>query len=263
MHEFIKDMNEITPMPKGLGYDLEKGRIYRLKSEKMMFTKKNFLVEDGFINLPDKIYYSEKEKLLVQRILKYHKETNKNTTGVLFHGAQGCGKTLLAKVIANNSDLPVIIVDPSFNTSDLMDFFSKFTTEVIIIFDELDKHCGDKGRWDTTNLLEFLDGVQDTSKKLVIFTCNSDDVVNKFLKDRCSRIRYYKKFNVLEYDMIYNIVSDLYNKKDNVDNIVKFIVDFIEVPSYDNITSICKELNDWPDYEIEDLVEDLNLKLKE
>lgn len=260
--QFIKDKDEIVPMPKGLEYDLINGKIYRLKSLKSMFSRKDVLIEDGEISVPNKVYYSKDEELIVKRVLRYHKETDKNTTGVMFYGKQGCGKTLLSKIIAKESGLPVIVVDPSFSTSNLMSFFTKFNTEVVILFDELDKHCGDKACWETENMLEFLDGIQETGKKLVIFTCNSDKVVNEFMKDRCGRIRYYKKFDTLSHNMIVDIVKDNITDKDKINNVVNFIETRLKVPSYDNVTAICKEVNDWPDYDIADLVEDLNVELR-
>lgn len=262
MSEFIKDRDNIVPMPKGMAYDLIKGKIYRLKTVRSMFTNTNMLVEDGTINIPEKVYYTDKDELLVNRILQYHKNSDKSTTGVLFHGVQGCGKTLLAKVLAKQCDLPVIVVDPSFRTKELMGFFTKFTTEVVILFDELDKHCGKDDNWDTKDLLEFLDGVQETGKKLVIFTCNEDKVLNEFLQNRCGRIRYYKKFTTLDHTMITKIVSDILKDKDKIEETVLFIESSIKMPSYDNITSICKELNDWPDYNISTLIEDLNIQTK-
>ena len=260
--QFIKDKDQIVPMPKGLAYDLIGGKIYRLKSTKSMFSRTDMLIEDGELSIPNKVYYSKDEELIVKRVLRYHKETDKNTTGVMFYGKQGCGKTLLSKIIAKESGLPIIVVDPSFPTSNLMNFFTRFNTEVVVLFDELDKHCGNKDYWDTEDMLEFLDGVQETGKKLVIFTCNSDKVVNEFMKDRCGRIRYYKQFDTLSHNMIVDIVKDNIDDKDKVDDVVNFIENKLNIPSYDNVTAICKEVNDWPDYSVEELVKDLNVELK-
>ena len=260
--EFIKDKDQIIPMPKGLAYDLIGGKVYRLKSIKSMFSRTDMLIEDGELSVPNKVYYSKDEELIVKRVIRYHKETKKNTTGVMFYGKQGCGKTLLSKIIAKESGLPIIVVDPSFSTSNLMNFFTRFNTEVVVLFDELDKHCSKEDYWDTKDMLEFLDGVQETGKKLVIFTCNSDKVVNDFMKDRCGRIRYYKQFDTLSHDMIVDIVKDNINDKDKVDNVVNFIENKLKIPSYDNVTAICKEVNDWPDYSVEELIKDLNVELK-
>lgn len=260
--QFIKDKDQIVPMPKGLAYDLIGGKIYRLKSTKSMFSRTDMLIEDGELSIPNKVYYSKDEELIVKRVLHYHKETEKNTTGVMFYGKQGCGKTLLSKIIAKESGLPIIVVDPSFPTKNLMNFFTRFNTEVVVLFDELDKHCSKDDYWDTEDMLEFLDGVQETGKKLVIFTCNSDKVVNEFMKDRCGRIRYYKQFDTLSHNMIVDIVKDNISDKDKVNDVVNFIENKLNIPSYDNVTAICKEVNDWPDYSVEELIKDLNVELK-
>lgn len=260
--QFIKDKDQIVPMPKGLAYDLIGGKIYRLKSTKSMFSRTDMLIEDGELSIPNKVYYSKDEELIVKRVLRYHKETEKNTTGVMFYGKQGCGKTLLSKIIAKESGLPIIVVDPSFPTSNLMNFFTRFNTEVVVLFDELDKHCSKDDYWDTEDMLEFLDGVQETGKKLVIFTCNSDKVVNEFMKDRCGRIRYYKQFDTLSHNMIVDIIKDNIDDKDKVNDVVNFIENKLNIPSYDNVTAICKEVNDWPDYSVEELIKDLNVELK-
>lgn len=260
--QFIKDKDQIVPMPKGLAYDLIGGKIYRLKSTKSMFSRTDMLIEDGELSIPNKVYYSKDEELIVKRVLRYHKETEKNTTGVMFYGKQGCGKTLLSKIIAKESGLPIIVVDPSFHTSDLMNFFTRFNTEVVVLFDELDKHCSKEDNWDTEDMLEFLDGIQETGKKLVIFTCNSDKVVNEFMKDRCGRIRYYKQFDTLSHNMIVDIVKDNIDDKDKVNDVVNFVENKLKIPSYDNVTAICKEVNDWPNYSIEKLIKDLNVELK-
>lgn len=106
----------------------------------------------------------------------------------MLSGIKGTGKTVMAKVIAKNSNLPIIVVDEDYPTGRINDFFRKFETPVTIIFDEVDKH------WDTEDLLGWLDGVQTNAKKLVLFTCNNEDRVNDYLKDRCSRVRYIRHF---------------------------------------------------------------------
>ena len=262
MNEFLKDGNAIVPKPQGLDYDLEAGRIYRLKTKRSFMSKSTVLEMDGNIKLPKKIYKSKSEDLFIKRAIKYHNETDGNTTGVMLYGTQGCGKTLFSKELAKESNLPIIIVDPTFNTGDLMEFFTKFTTPVVILFDELDKHCGENERWNTKDMLEFLDGVQETCKKLVIFTCNDDNIVNKFLKNRCGRIRYYKKFDALTSEQIKDIVKSTLHDVNKVDNVTLAIEENVKIPSYDNVLSICKEVNDWPSYNVKELLIDLNVDLK-
>lgn len=51
----------------------------------------------------------------------------------MLSGVKGTGKTVMAKVIAKNSKLPVIVVDEDFPTSQINNFFRKFTTPVAVI----------------------------------------------------------------------------------------------------------------------------------
>lgn len=264
MSEFVKSGNIIVPKPEGLDFDLKNGQIYRLKTERSFYGKKTFLEQDGTIEIPENIYKSKDEKFFIERSIKYYNESGANTTGLMLYGEQGCGKTMFAKVIAKEMNLPIIIIDPTFPTRDLIDFFTKFKTPVTILFDELDKHCDpNEDNWDTKQMLEFLDGVQTTCKKLVIFTCNKDEIVNEFLKNRCGRIRYYKHFTKLSKDSIQDIVNtELKDCKDKIDETVEAIMTLVDLPSYDNVISICKEVKDWPDYVVADLLTDLNVKLK-
>ena len=262
MSEFLTDGKSVVPKPLGLDYDLEAGRIYRLKTKRSFMSKVTTLEMDGNIKLPEKIHKSESEDLFIKRALKYHNETTNNTTGVMLYGKQGCGKTLFSKELAKESNLPIIIVDPTFDTRELLDFFTKFTTPVAILFDELDKHCGKDDYWETKEFLEFLDGVQETCKKLVIFTCNNDDIVNDFLKNRCGRIRYYKYFGALTSKQIKDVVTVTLNDVDKVEHVSTVIENEVKLPSYDNVLSICKEINDWPSYDIKDLLKDLNVDIK-
>lgn len=258
MSEFLKNGDNIVPKPKGNDYDLENGVIYRLKQVRGFMSVTTVLIKDGHVDLPNRVYIEEDNNFLINRIIKDFNTTKRNTTGVLFHGETGCGKTFLSKLLAKNINLPIIIVDPSFDTRKLIEFFTSFNKEVIILFDELDKHCNKNDNWDTLDLLEFLDGNQNTCKKLVVFTCNDDNVVNKFLKNRCGRIKYYKKFDVLSKEVIHKILSD-YIEQEKVNEVEDYILNNVKLPSYDNIVSICEELRNWKEYPIKNLLKDLNI----
>lgn len=44
-------------------------------------------------------------------------------------------------------------------------------------------------------MLDFLDGVEKTAQKLVIMTCNDLSQVSQYMQDRCSRIRYLRRYS--------------------------------------------------------------------
>ena len=152
MSEFIKAGNKILNKPNGFDYDLINGKVYNLKYER--YGVGSYFEEDGSLNLPKKVYTTKDDDIFIKRVNTYFEKTSKLSTGVMLSGVKGTGKTVMAKVIAKNSKLPVIVVDEDFPTSQINDFFRKFSTPVAVIFDEVDKH------WDTEDLLGWLDGVQ-------------------------------------------------------------------------------------------------------
>lgn len=172
----------------------------------------------------------------------------------MLSGVKGTGKTVMAKVIAKNSNLPVIVVDEDFPTSQINDFFRKFTTPVAVIFDEVDKH------WDTEDLLGWLDGVQTNAKKLVLFTCNNEDRVNEYLKDRCSRVRYTRHFEANDNArFLKEILKDKGIAEDEIESTYTFIVNNFNLLSIDNILSFIDEKLMFPGLSNEHLLKDMNI----
>lgn len=232
MSEFIKVGSKIVSKPAGLDYDLIDGKVYNLKYDR--YSVGAFFEEDGTLNLPSKVYATEDDEIFIKRVNTYFNNTTKLSTGVMLSGIKGTGKTVMAKVIAQNSNLPIIVVDEEFPTSQINDFFRKFTQPVAVIFDEVDKH------WDTENLLGWLDGVQTNAKKLVLFTCNNEGAINGYLKDRCSRIRYRRHF---EANDNVRFLKEILKDKGitNIEETYNFMVTNFALMSIDNILSFIDE----------------------
>lgn len=232
MSEFIKVGSKIVSKPAGLDYDLIGGKVYNLKYDR--YSVGAFFEEDGTLNLPSKVYATEDDEIFIKRVNTYFNNTTKLSTGVMLSGIKGTGKTVMAKVIAQNSNLPIIVVDEEFPTSQINDFFRKFTQPVAVIFDEVDKH------WDTENLLGWLDGVQTNAKKLVLFTCNNEGAINGYLKDRCSRIRYRRHF---EANDNVRFLKEILKDKGitNIEETYNFMVTNFALMSIDNILSFIDE----------------------
>ena len=138
MSEFLKSGNRVVAKPSGLDYKLETNKLYYLKYDSWEGT--TYLeINNGDLKLPETLIYSDSENNFVTKILSYFKRTNKQTTGVLLNGLKGSGKTVMAKLIARNSNLPIIIVSSDCPTRHVSTFFSKFKdTETCVIFDEID-----------------------------------------------------------------------------------------------------------------------------
>ena len=248
--EFIKVGKKIVNKPEGLDYELINNKVYNLKYDR--YEGYSFFEEDGSLNLPSKLYFTKDDENFINRVVTYHKKTTKQTTGVMLEGIKGTGKTIIAKTIAQRSGLPIIVVDTNYPTSRLNDFFTKFKTNVAIIFDEVDKN------WDTEDLLTWLDGVQCTAKKLALFTCNDVHKTNEFLQDRCSRIRYSRHFEANDNA---RFLKDMIKDKgiEDIDGTYEFIVNNFELLSIDNINSFLDEKILFPEFENDDLLRDMNI----
>ena len=159
---FIKNGTKIMPFPKGLEYSLIPGKIYNLVWND--WAREGWFEEDGTITMPEKIYQTESDKFFIKRILTYFDKMDKLNLGVLLTGLKGSGKSLTAKLLSKKSNLPIIVVSPTYPANELTEMFTNFNTPCCILFDECDKNK----RWNSNDMLGFLDGLQDTAKKLVI-----------------------------------------------------------------------------------------------
>lgn len=255
MSEFIKVGEKIVNKPTGLDYDLINGKVYNLKWDRYNGT--SYFEEDGLLSLPAKVYTTKSDDVFIKRVNTYFQKTSKLSTGVMLSGIKGTGKTVMVKVIAKNSNLPIIVVDEDYPTGRINDFFRKFETPVTIIFDEVDKH------WDTENLLGWLDSVQTNAKKLVLFTCNNEDRVNDYLKDRCSRVRYIRHFEANDNArFLREILRDKGIAEDNIENTYTFIVNNFGLLSIDNILSFIDEKLLFPELSNEEIFNDMNISSK-
>ncbi len=221
MAEFIKIGNEITVKPKLEGISYELINNKVYDLEYDRMQGRSYLKENGDLNMPKKLYELEEDNKFIKRVLNYfNSENSGKTTGILLAGTKGTGKTMLSKRIALESNLPIIIKD----------------------------------------LLGFLDGVEATSKKLVLMTCNKTDEIDDNFFDRCSRVRYFK-----EYEANSNSVFVRYMAEDkgvkNIDEVVNFIVEHMEVKSFDNISAFLDEVVLFEDIPLDKLAKDMNLSL--
>lgn len=255
MSEFIKVGEKIVNKPTGLDYDLINGKVYNLKWDRYNGT--SYFEEDGLLSLPAKVYTTKSDNVFIKRVNTYFQKTSKLSTGVMLSGIKGTGKTVMAKVIAKNSNLPIIVVDEDYPTGRINDFFRKFETPVTIIFDEVDKH------WDTEDLLGWLDGVQTNAKKLVLFTCNNEDRVNDYLKDRCSRVRYVRHFEANDNArFLREILRDKGITEDKIEDTYTFIVNNFGLLSIDNILSFIDEKLLFSELSNEEIFNDMNISSK-
>lgn len=216
----------------------------------------NFDVKRGFylehvsnsFKLPSKIY--DNEKLLIDRVKKTFNGFNQNF-GILLKGTKGTGKTITAKQICNDLNLPVILINQHFG--DISGFIHSIEQDVIIMFDEFEKtynlHGYDEdidnpndGKPGIGSLLTLMDGVFTTSyKRLFVLTTNKEWLPDAMMS-RPSRIRYVKTFGDLSHEAILQILNDIIKDK----SLIKDVLDYckhLEIITVDIIKSIADEVN--------------------
>lgn len=259
MANFIKNGNNIIPFPKGLEYELEPGKVYDLLIKTVWGERVTKFVLNGEMNLPPTVYQTKKDKMFIDRVLKNFNSSDKNTAGVLLTGDKGTGKSVTAKILAEKAQLPIIVINPDMEEKYLEEFFKEFDQPVCVLFDEVDKN------FDTRKMLTFLDGMHKTAKKLVIMTANDEDNLSSYIKNRCSRIRYYRHYSMLEDAKEY--AELICNEKgiDNKEEVVNFIVKNIKYPSIDNISSFIDEViftKEWK-LSLKEVLEFMNINIGE
>lgn len=261
MKNFIKIGDNIyfKPSTNGLNYELEAGKIYNIKYDR--YTGDILFQIVSTFNLPSKIYNTEKDNIFINKILKKYENTDSGVLGVMLSGLKGSGKTVTMKQIAIKSNLPIILLDKEFPEFKFKFLFQNMIDiEACFVFDELDKK---DSKSNMSDLLQVLDGMNTVGKKLMLFACNDEKNVSEYLIDRCSRVRYWKRFNKMEKDMIKQIVTDKLNKdEDIIDEVSNFIYDNFDCISFDNILSFVDEIITFPNENLKELFDDMNLTKK-
>lgn len=253
-NEFINLNGHIVPKPEGIDCTLEAGVVYSLMYDRAAGDL--YIEQSKDFEFPKTYYQTPTDKKFAKRVLDTYKKTTKLTTGVLLSGLKGSGKTLMSKWIAKESNLPIIVVDASVSSDEVEGFFSKISTDVCVIFDEIDKY------WTTRYLLGFLDGVKPSCKKLVLCTCNNEDDINEYLNDRCSRIRYKKTFTSLNKETIVGIINDVINDKAKALAAAEYCMSTMNVVSYDNVIIFAEELKNNSKDSFDDVMSFLNISKK-
>lgn len=242
----------------GLECDLTPGMVYNINVDN--YTEEISLEESGGLSLPSKVYCTQRDERFIDKVINSYNLSENGFTGVMLAGVKGSGKTVMAKVIANKSGLPIINIGKNIRPYTLKNLVDKLgDTSVCFLFDELDKVLAD---YDDSVLLQVLDGSDTKGKHMILFTCNNDDDISEYLIDRCSRIRYWREFDEMSPSLIMEVLNDKLNDKKEVKSLTDFIKDNFEVCSFDNISSFIKEANDYPTTTFEELFEDMNLSSK-
>lgn len=191
-------------------------------TDKFEFGHKVYGLENDFINYT----------------LKSFEAAEKNM-GILLNGLKGCGKTVTAKVLANRTGLPVILVDES--TLNHLGFFEDIQQPLCFMFDEFEKIINHKDPSAIAPLLSFVDGTATATKHMMLFTSN-DTQISEYFIDRPGRIRYIKNYGSLTPQVVKEILDDKLVHKEFEAEILEWVA-FFKFLTIDILMSIINEVN--------------------
>lgn len=122
-----------------------------------------------------KIYGMESK--LIEHVMRTFENTTSNL-GMLFNGIKGTGKTITAKIIANRTNLPVILINAPY--PGLAEFIAKIACPCVLFFDEFEKNF-DTNRKEDVDLLSIMDGVFNSPHRRVFILTTNKLYVNENL----------------------------------------------------------------------------------
>ena len=189
--------------------------------------------------LPPK-FYGELPKTC-ERIISTYADRLKNQgkpTGVLLRGEKGGGKTLLAKKVANDLGLPVILVNHSFHDDDFKAVISNLGPSVII-FDEFEKVYDDKSAQNA--ILTLLDGVY-ASQCLFFVIVNDEYKLTDALLNRPGRLFYSLEYKGLTNQFITDYCEDKLKNKNHITSVLTVVAFFVNF-NFDMLQGLVEEMN--------------------
>ena len=210
-------------------------RIYNMKFDP---DRREIFLEDyaDKFNFDFKIYGMESK--LIEHIIKTYHNTTSNL-GMLFNGVKGTGKTVTAKIIANMTELPVILVNNPYPGLD--SFIANISCPCVLFFDEFEKTF-DRREGEDIKLLSIMDGVFNSPYRRVFILTTNELSINENFIGRPSRIRYRKSFGNLQPEVVIEYLNDNLNDKSKVKEIIEFI-DTLEISTIDILKCIVEEVN--------------------
>lgn len=207
------------------------------------------------------------ERKFIDKVLKAYKKT-KGNFGVLMNGIKGTGKTITAKILANELGLPVLIVSQNF--PGLNDFLADIHQDIVVMIDEYEKafdgsvtedDYGFEQKEGSSSLLTIMDGVyKNNHRKMFLLTTNKM-WINENMLNRPGRIRYLKLFGDLTYAQITEIIDDCLEYPEYKKEIITFMKP-LKIVTADIVKAVVSEVNIFNEPP-EVCCRDLNVEFKE
>lgn len=196
-----------------------------------------YLEQSEAFTLPGKVY--GRTNTYAERILSSFRDRDRNT-GVLLVGEKGSGKTLLARKVAQDSGLPVLIINSSFTGDNFNSFLSSITQPCMVFFDEFEK-IYDKDKQE--KILTLLDGTYQ-SRKLFVVTSNDKYRIDTHMRNRPGRIFYLIEFAGLDEEFIREYCQDVLKPKyQSWTNKIVDISALFDQFNFDMLVAMVEEVN--------------------
>lgn len=230
--DIISSADIITQLPMGnyhVGFGPH-GRIYLSKEDEVV--------------LPEKVYSNDTN--FIAHVMETWENMSAGVAGAGLVGKKGLGKSFTANQIAATANVPVIrIIGPAHNP-EVFKFLDKIEQDFVLLLDEFEKNFNQKRDLDAgasqEDLLTFLDnGGERKNKILFLVTANHEYSINEFLKNRPSRLRYYRVYNRLEDPIINEIIEDLVDDKSLIPDLLQHLP--YEDLNIDVLIQIIQEMN--------------------
>lgn len=179
---------------------------------------------------------------LNQKFIDYVLKTYENTTGnlgVLLDGIKGTGKTVTAKELCNNLQLPVILVQSMGDSNDKLIKYLSTTInfDCIFFFDEYEKEFKN-----SSDVLSFMDGTYNSIYRKIFLLTTNELKVDPNLLGRPSRIRYKKSFSNLSEEVTREILNDILEDKTAIEKVIE-LTHSMNIITIDLIKAIATEIN--------------------
>lgn len=196
---------------------------------------------------------------LNQKFIDYVLKTYENTTGnlgVLLDGIKGTGKTVTAKELCNNLQLPVILVQSMGDSNDKLIKYLSTTInfDCIFFFDEYEKEFKD-----SSDVLSFMDGTYNSIYRKVFLLTTNELKVDPNLLGRPSRIRYKKSFSNLSEEVTREILNDILEDKTAIEKVIE-LTHSMNIITIDLIKAIATEINIHGAEALPDIKETFNIE---
>lgn len=204
--------------------------------------------------MPSRLYGVD--RVFIKNVIKRFESGSKNM-GILLNGYKGSGKSLTAKLICNEINLPILVLGEHLSGEDIQEFCLALTQDCVIFLDEYEKVFGSSDK-----LLSLMDGALNLPVKILFLLTSNELEINESMINRPSRIYYIKQFESISDELIEEILFDLLSDKSRMDAVKEMISEFQEC-TIDNVITFINEVNFADNDDLDDMLSLLNITRKE